>query len=323
MYSHSDPLQIYALGREGTAYPNLKMEDPLRRPLALPTEVCERIIDFVAEEYPHDTRRDIMWREGVFEALQACALTCRAWTPRSRVHLFRFLGVNCSRNNDKSLENFYTLLDMHKPLQPYAEALLVKSGDGHTNTIHTLPLRLPCILSRLGHLDISYGVLYSPRSLFWGSMRQFKRVTELVLYKVAFYSVHDLRRTICSMKALQSVMISWPSWYPTHNTTLRAPYPPVSTQWARLRLAASAEWMEDSRSECFVEWLARSGATGSLNEALFGNLMLLENRMLHDVESVIKTCTDSLKTLVFSWSPDLDVAHREFYPRRISRSPDS
>ncbi|PCH36248.1 hypothetical protein WOLCODRAFT_156961 [Wolfiporia cocos MD-104 SS10] len=52
----------------------LESDPSSRRPLQLPTEVCERIID---------------WQWNDTRMLQSCALVCKAWTPRCRYHMQR------------------------------------------------------------------------------------------------------------------------------------------------------------------------------------------------------------------------------------------
>lgn len=54
----------------------------------LPLEVHERIIDFCA----HDSFVDADIR-----TLHACALTCRGWVPRSRLHLYRYIRLPTER----------------------------------------------------------------------------------------------------------------------------------------------------------------------------------------------------------------------------------
>ena len=50
----------------------------------LPTEVCERIIDFVA----HFSR--LLFHPAL---LNVCTLTCRAWLPRNRFHLYHAVVI--------------------------------------------------------------------------------------------------------------------------------------------------------------------------------------------------------------------------------------
>lgn len=49
----------------------------------LPTELCEHIIDWVAARYDPDD-----WNWKIQRTLSACALVCRAWLHRARMHLY-------------------------------------------------------------------------------------------------------------------------------------------------------------------------------------------------------------------------------------------
>lgn len=64
----------------------------------LPTELCERIINFVAA----------MEDRARVQTLCSCALTCRSWLPRSRFHLFRTVVL---RSNSQLASLARTLKD--------------------------------------------------------------------------------------------------------------------------------------------------------------------------------------------------------------------
>ena len=283
-----------------------------RKGLTLPTEVCERIIDHVARRSPKPNYSSA-WASGTPETLKACALTCKAWTARSQWHLFHFLEVVCSSTSSQSLANFYALLDKHKTLVHKVEALRVQAGDRTMPTIHTISARLPQLLHNIKALTLSRGVLSPPPSpFFFAAMRQFRRVTKLTLWKMTFQSVHDLRHTICSLPALQVLNIFWPTWLKPHTSALPGVYPLTKIQLQIVEVSAEAKWMQDSRSIYFMKWLVKSGITASVKKAYFGNLMIINVKLLIVVASLILNCQKSLQTLSLSWGPDVDATLCKF-----------
>lgn len=287
--------------------------DPdFRSTLIVPTEVCERIIDFVAEEYRLMSRAR-RWQISVLETLQACALTCRAWTPRSQLHLFRFVGISCSTGSANNVNNFTVLLAAHQALHTYIESLQISAEGNEVTTMHVLPFRAPELVARLGQLSLFHGVLWTPcGSVFCVAMQQFKSVTQLVLWEVEFQSVHDLRRTVNALRGLRHLNMTRVTWQLPCNPMLYVPYPRSKTRLARLWLKGEAEWLNDSRSIYFIEWLARSGVASFLQRADFYHAMAVSNKLMAAVESVIKTCKDTVEEIILSLCPDVDISRREY-----------
>lgn len=273
---------------------------------ALPTEVCERIIDFVAEESPYYDLFDL-WNTDVYETLLACALACRAWAPRSRFHLFRFLGASCSQHSPRNVEGLYSMVKRQQYLQQYVEALLVKGDDQELPTMHTLPLKAPQLLTYLEYLRLADGILYLPPASIV-AMRQFTMVTQLSLERITFWSAHDLRRVICTMSGLQALEISWPTWKTPHDlkTDEHTRYPPSPIRLTDIYIFAEVDAMQNGHLAYFIEWLARSGVATSLTRIGLWQLMIPDSRLLTAVQSVIETSKDSLSDLYLSWCPDVD-----------------
>ncbi|KAH9936125.1 uncharacterized protein B0H18DRAFT_972329 [Fomitopsis serialis] len=74
----------------------------------MPPELCDRIIDHLY----HD-------RDG----LVACSLTCRAWLPASRLHLFRHV-----RLQSKTIPSFLSILTANPAIGPYVEDVMILAG---------------------------------------------------------------------------------------------------------------------------------------------------------------------------------------------------
>lgn len=278
---------------------------------ALPTEVCERIIDFVAQEDAFVSRW-MLWKQDVCDTLLACALTCRAWAPRAQLHLFRFLGVHCAPRDRRSPEAFAALVGRHGALRTYVESLSVYLGDDATaSTWRALAVRAPHMLPRLRHFRLARGTLYpAPGHAFEMSLRQFVSVRRLSLWAVTFYSVADLRRAVSAIHGLQNLVISWLAWHTPPPPALPTRFPPCRARIADLRIDAQAAWLADPRSAYVVNWLARSGAASSLHTIGFSQMMILDQTMLASVAAVIDASRNTLRMVYLSLSSSVDVAMR-------------
>lgn len=278
----------------------------------LPTELCEYIIDYVADE-DVGTVRFQLWEDDVRNTLRACALTCRAWTPRAQLHLFRFLGVVCAPGSRRSLDALVALLSRNSALQTYVESLSAYIGDDKTTTWRRLPAVLPRVLLGLRHLRLAEGHLYTPPGhAFELSLRRLTSVTRLVLYKLAFHSPVDLRRSVSAMHGLQSLVVSWPSWHAPCRFPPPPHFPRCRVRLHDVRIGAEAAWLRDPRAVYFVQWLARSGAVESLCELALQQMMVLDGGMLAAVESVLEASKNTLEVLALSLGPDIDFAYREY-----------
>ena len=281
-----------------------------RRPV-LPTEVCERIIDFVAEEYLLISRAR-RWQIGVLETLQACALTCSAWTPRSQLHLFRFLGVQCAKDSKKNVDEFFTLLERNQALQSYVESLCFSAEVDGTTLLHVLPLRATQLASEVKQLTLMKGTVCTPcASLFSICMRQFRAVTQLVLWDVAFRSVHDLRRVIDALHALDRLNMTRVTWQFARTPTTPTTYPRTKTRLERLWFKSDAAWLKDEQTIYFIEWLARSGLVSCLRRADFHHAMFVSDKMVTAVQTLLQACAESVQEVILSLGPEVDFSTRK------------
>ncbi|KIP01585.1 hypothetical protein PHLGIDRAFT_123225 [Phlebiopsis gigantea 11061_1 CR5-6] len=275
----------------------------------IPTEVCERIIDYVGGEHAYiDVYVALHDVTLMYETIHACSLTCKAWLHRSRRHLFRFLGVSCQQEGPRNLNSLHALLVKEAYLQPLVHALLVSSTADRASSMHAAAIRTPRLLPGVRVLRFSRGALYVPRGVEL-AMRQFASVVDLYLNEVSLYTVHDLRRTLCALRHLKGFMLQSPAWHTSSAAVAPPSYPraPPSLRLSRLNVEAYSDWLRDARSVYFIEWLARSGAAGSLCEVLLTDMMVTNPPMMSAVQSVLEACHDSLVWLGLSWSPGTDV----------------
>lgn len=90
---------------EAQELPNSEPVDLVSR---LPPELCDRIIDYLFCDRC---------------ALSACALTCRAWLPASRLHLFRHVRLQAS-----TIPSFLCVLMETPAIGAYVEDLMILTG---------------------------------------------------------------------------------------------------------------------------------------------------------------------------------------------------
>ena len=273
----------------------------------LPTEICERIIDFVAEENPHEFDVTI-WNKDVYATLLACTLTCRAWVPRTRRHLFRFLGAKTTPNDSRGLNALHDLLTQQVHLQQYVDALSLHSHGDATRSIHLLPLKTPRLLPRLQRLHYSYGeVDIPPGAGFDVHMRQFSHVTVLQLTNVSFSSVHDLRRTVSALRGLAVLSLHRPTWRKECNLSGPALYPSCRTRLKELWISAFyTQSTKDGNMFYFLQWLVRSSAAESLHRANLWNMTITHNDLSIAVYALLQKNTKTLVSVSLAWSPRMD-----------------
>lgn len=271
---------------------------------ALPTELCERIIDFVADR---GEGADDMWLPEVYPTLQACALTCRAWLARSRFHLFRVVGVG---KQGKTFEDFVSLVEANPILQEFVYTFLVHGeAERKGSNFRLLPLKIPRLLRKLTTLNLQNDTL-CPQPSFFASLRQFTNIQQLGFRSVAFQSVQDFRRMLCSLPNLQELAISYPRWLPGPNGV---PPPPSVRQHPRLLVLsvdAHFEWTSDPRSSMFMRWFFQSGMTSSLKSLYMVACTVVTEPFLSAVESIVGGTKASLVELSLSFGVGIHFERR-------------
>ncbi|CCL98819.1 uncharacterized protein FIBRA_00824 [Fibroporia radiculosa] len=175
-------------------------DSDLRNLPVLPTEVWEQVIDWmpIVSWY----RRDLI----------SCALTCRAWLPRSRIYLYRKVTLR----NARHLRAFVQLLKAEVGLNPCVEELHLEYplSSGHPPTRDFLGLSFPLMLARkltmIKLLRLSYSggtwAFRPPVPEFWVAMGEFKSVTTLYLGKLRFPTWTTFGQLVSSLPNL-SVLI--------------------------------------------------------------------------------------------------------------------
>ncbi|KIP08925.1 hypothetical protein PHLGIDRAFT_353654 [Phlebiopsis gigantea 11061_1 CR5-6] len=218
----------------------------------IPTEVCETIIDFVAvrwDEVSTTYSGDRTWDYDVHATLGACALTCRAWRPRSQLHLMRVMSVRASNAGTRSFADMRTLFQRIPRLQSDVESLSIDGEDLEVPRFHLVPLVVYDILPRLPILTLCGGLIYMP-TFFRVTMRRFVHLTHLRLHKATFASANDFRRMVESLRHLQNLALLLPEWVPykLDRPCNGGPWPRSLIKLHNFEATAQARWITDTTS---------------------------------------------------------------------------
>lgn len=275
---------------------------------ALPTLLWEMIIDSLADEDLYQ-----FWVPGALKSLRACSLTCRAWTPRSRYHLFRFVSVSCSTRGKKNGERLVALLNKYRDLHSNVQTLVVRDGKNSESILKTLPAQLGALLPQLPTLRLyELSLEIPPGDAFEISLRQFASITTLDLYAVTVDSLRDLQLTVSTIHGLQKLVLADMRWRERSIIDSQIPVAPSHVRLQTLEVYGNNYWVWDSRTALFSEWLALSGIVASLKLAALNRLPITHDAMLLAVETMIQASDTSLETLELHFGPSVDFVRCEY-----------
>lgn len=193
----------------------------------LPIEVCELIIDICASQFYHTVARYSDDRSRLHQdlgALLACALTCKAWFPRSIVNLYRivilsgnqattrFVKAFAERSKTLNLQICYLWISTTTPPQ-------VDHNNRTRLKIHIVPYLLAAQSGRINRVSVLHieDSLWHHHSefigrrtpdIFFRSLATFRSVTVLILNSVRFEGFPYLSRLILSLRNLRHLRIS-------------------------------------------------------------------------------------------------------------------
>ena len=266
----------------------------------LPTLVCEMVIDFVARQVTSQS----LWYPDIAKTLRACSLTCRAWTPRSQYHLFRFLAVRCSNKHVRSIVAF---LNKNPVLQSRVEVLVIKPRSRLNTTLDNIPTEITDLLFQVRELRLSGCFLrVTAASTLENSLGRFTFVTSFNIYNAGFESFNDLQRIITSFPRLRRLSIYSPRWWIPKSDLPNLVSVHTSLRLFEIDIAVSANWLQDERGAAFLEWLASSGIVLSLTKLMLDQTMTTTDTALSAVQTVVHAAANTLQCIAFSPGPDLD-----------------
>lgn len=175
--------------------------------LPIPIEVVEKIIDIVGEtryDYNHT------FTENLYSTWKACALTCRAMTPRSQYWLFRHIVLS-SQSQATSLAN---LLKLNPKVGSYTDKLSISTPETQVGWISWIPLLLAPRLTNLTVLRLEGNLFSRAHTNLITSLSSFKSVKKLQLYNVTFSTLAAFVRLVQAFPRLAVLRSLYTTWKP-------------------------------------------------------------------------------------------------------------
>ena len=188
----------------------------------IPVEVAEQIIDFV-DLLP---KRHLVKTKENMKTLFSCALTCQAWLPRSRRHLYRILEGHSSVIPRAIARSHFSHIGFE-----YVEEII---GNDHIrfnqSITHYISNKCPN-LTRLTLQDENKDTSPGPQ-IFYRSflmhLSQFRNVKSLKLFNYKFESLAFLRKLLGALSALEDAYLDSVAWIVSVRTPITA-IPHVTT----------------------------------------------------------------------------------------------
>jgi len=222
----------------------------------LPIEVMERIIDLVGELFYEHTD---VYRQDLYTMWKACALTCRAMTPRSQFWLFRSIIV-CSHSQADSLSQ---LLRKNPKVGEYSRSLTIAGpsdgGSGKPGTwISWIPILLAPRMTHLQELWLEGDVFSGSHPIFPMAVTAFKSIRRLELNGTKFSTFGHCFRFIRAFPRLDYLGVQYLSLASKRPTSPK-PQLHSKSRSRNLQIAHFDLWSDHTDGSDFdqlVEWLA-------------------------------------------------------------------
>lgn len=263
----------------------------------IPLEVCEQIIDCVAEE-PLPAPIDSFFFRTLLRTLASCALTCRSWCPRARYHRMSHVFVNSLSQLDHRLPS--TRRPQRTPQSPFPLRSLVLDvvGPDIRSWVSCVPVRLTTRKTGIESVYIFDLDCYVIHTTFWPllSLNRFG-VTTLILVNISLPTFIQLRSVINRFPKLSYLAVMTVS-VKESGDSLAPIGPPVTIdpsvqrlQLKTLRLRWVFTIMDD-----LVRWFVRINALTGLETLRFEGSYWPESTF-EGVSSAIGACKGTLRSL--------------------------
>jgi hypothetical protein len=169
----------------------------------LPLELCEFVIDYVAGYY--DLNESI-------STLLACCLTCRAWVPRSRRHLYCFGIVIKTGTQLESLKKRLLSPSSAHEIRNLDVGYNRELVPGEKRTwIFTIGIKFD--LRALSHMRcLRLACIPGMEDVLLLQLKRFPALTGLLLYGCTFKQFTHLARIVSSCKTLTQLYVNRLEW---------------------------------------------------------------------------------------------------------------
>ncbi|EED77586.1 predicted protein [Postia placenta Mad-698-R] len=228
---------------------------------------------------------DFVWPDR--PTLVACALTCRAWTPKSRRNLFYSLDFHST----KQLTRLSRLLKTRPNLVNLVKQLSVAPDAAHLNLASAFPFPLARKLTRVEHLRV-LGISRNFPCLdpsFTAALHEFKSITRLEITRTIFPSLVVFGRLLFALPNLSVLICASVRW--TKAEYKASMIPPMAAPLKLICMSMSfAYWSTD-----LVDWLLAVVSHESLSII---NLRRIWMKDMKIIEKILSTVGPSLRHLV-------------------------
>jgi len=231
------------------------------RPPQLPVEVVEHIIDLV-----NDLGHDQSLATQNFCAIRiwsACALTCRAFAPRSQYWLFQDISLR----KQSQAESIMRVLRANPALACYTRVLRIRSVRVNewprmeNHWISWLPQLLAPIMKNLVELQLAGDIFSAAHISFPMALTAFKSIRKLILDNVHFSTFGHCSRLFRAFPYLNHLQLYDISWKPAPHVS-RSIRTLGRTRRRRSEMAHLDLWgiyVQDSELAEVMRWLLITG----------------------------------------------------------------
>ena len=265
---------------------------------ALPTEVWERVIDWLVVGYTPDSNRVYQNDIDLRRDLSRCALVCRAWRVRAQMHLFAFLRIT-----GNGLSQYETLILKTPVLCTFAKELNFHNQhvDSPQNKIVDKTIETASHAVRIAHK------LFNVQDLIVTTInlaiehphlpRQFAALTNI--NKLDFYTptptkLPQLARILLGLKSLSILYLRVPIIADSNPLPLPTPCYATKSSLTRLDLVIQPG------GHLLVDWLVKAKSFTTSLQILYVELedQIPQSEIslvLQGVQILLDNCTGSLK----------------------------
>ncbi|KAI0944970.1 hypothetical protein AcV7_001630 [Taiwanofungus camphoratus] len=243
----------------------------------LPPELHDYIIDFLWDSH---------------SALAACSLTCRAWLPSTRAHLFHSVKLRSSQDSIR-LENLLNAGSFQwstSPANYVRDLYILGGGRSQAQLDWEIERRLPSLLPRLSKVErlvlsrFSWAERHGLREETMRCILTFSpMIKALVFDTVTFERPHDVALLLSAYPRLRAVIF----WAVTWDTSIvpGAPGLPLHPGLGRGELRMDSIVLRDmsSYAEIVVDWLLRTPIELPLRKLTWTNYIPTRQAILRDL----------------------------------------
>jgi len=268
------------------------MSNSIEDSSTFPVEIYERIIDRIPYHDLRDSPIDFQDVSFEYALLCACALTCRAWVPRSRVNLYRSISIKDSA----TVKSLCASLNLRPQNGNFVQLVQVRNG----TALSQIALHFPRRMKNIQVMEFVKLELTKIHPTLFFNLSKFKSITQLGFKDVAFDGFSEYTKFVTAFPNVTRLYLSgtqnWGSVFDI-KTYLRTPQ---TRRFKPSELHMDFDQLEAMESPC--QWLAKTGATRSLAQLDFMGRKCSEGET-KAIETLLTACGRSVRVLKLALDP--------------------